>query len=69
MAQIRLERKLKAQSQGFIVPEEIAPEKSDRIVERIAHYLADLRLNRGPEKSVKRKKSELGEFAKFCGKV
>jgi integrase len=70
MAQMRLERKLKAHSQGFVVPEETADaKKSHRISDVITAYLADLRLNRRPEKSIKSKKSELEEFAKFCGKV
>jgi len=70
-AKIRLERKLKAESQGFIVPEEISADakKFHRITDVITTYLSDLRLNRRPAKSIKGKKSELEEFAKFCGKV
>ncbi len=69
MAQMRLERKLKAQSQGFVAPEEtLDAEKSHRISDAIAAYLAGLRLNRRPERSIKSKKCELEEFAKFCGK-
>jgi integrase len=68
-AKIRLERKLKAQSQGFVLPEEtVDAKKSHRISDVIAAYLADLRLNRRPGKSVKSKKFELEEFAGFCGK-
>jgi integrase len=70
IAQVRLERKLKAQSQGFIVPEEIVGAgKAHRISDVITAYLADLRLNRRAERSIKSKKSELEEFAKFCGKI
>src|ERR1700693_411903 len=69
-AKIRLERNLKAQSQGFFLPEEtVDTKKSHRISDVIAAYLADLRLNRRPEKSIKSKKFELEEFAKFCGKT
>ena len=69
-SRFRLERKLKAQSQGFVVPEEtVDPKKSHRIPDVITAYLADLRLNRRPEKSIKSKKFELEQFAQFCGKV
>jgi hypothetical protein len=69
-AKIRLERKLKARSQGFVLPEEtVDAKKSHRISDVIAAYLADLRLNRRPAKSVKSKKFELEEFARFCGKA
>jgi hypothetical protein len=70
MAQMRLERKLKAQSLGFTVHEENADiKKFHRIPDIITAYLSDLRLNRRPEKSIKSRKTELEEFAKFCGKV
>lgn len=69
LVRIRLDRQLRAAAQGFIVPEEIPTKKFHRITEVVAAYLADLRLNRRPEKSVKSKKSELEEFTKFCGKV
>lgn len=70
MAQMRLERKLKAQSLGFTVLEENSDiKKFHRIPVIIAAYLADLRLNRRPEKSIRSRKTELEEFAKFCGKV
>ena len=69
LAKIRLGRKLRATSQGFIVPEENDNKKYHRIPDVIAAYLADLRMNRRPEKSVKSKKSELEEFAKFCRKA
>jgi hypothetical protein len=69
MAKMRLERKLKAQSQGFVVPEEIVAQNAHRISDVITAYLNDLRLTRRPEKSIKGKKSELEKFAKFCGKV
>jgi integrase len=69
MAQMRLERRLKAQSLGLTVLEEIPNKKFHRIPEVITAYLADLRLNRRPEKSVKSRKTELEQFAKFCGKV
>jgi integrase/recombinase XerD len=69
-SKFRLERKLKAESQGFLVPEEtVDPKKSHRIPEVITAYLADLRLNRRPEKSIKSKKFELEQFARFCGKT
>jgi hypothetical protein len=70
MAQMRLERKLKAQSLGFTVHEENADTKKfHRISDVIAAYLSDLRLNRRPEKTVKGRKTELEVFAKFSGKV
>lgn len=69
LAQIRLERKLLAASQGFTVPDETTAQKSHRIAEVIAAYLADLRLSRRPERSVKSKKSELEEFARFAKKL
>ena len=72
LALIRTERKLKAHSQGFVVPEESKPEnaeKSHRIPDVITAYLTDLRENRRPEKSIKSKKSELELFAKFCDKT
>jgi hypothetical protein len=53
LAQLRLERKLRAASQGFIVPEETDSNKFHRISDAVTAYLADLRLNRRPEKSVK----------------
>jgi hypothetical protein len=69
-AKIRLERTLKAQSQGFVVPEEsVDAQKSHRMPAVIVAYLANLRLNRRPEKSIKSKKFELEEFAKLCGKT
>ena len=69
-SKFRLERKLKAESQGFLVPEEtVDPKKSHRIPDVITAYLSDLRLNRRPEKSVKSKKFELEQFARFCGKT
>ena len=69
LAKLRLERKLRAASQGFVVPEETDTKKYHRIPDVIAAYIADLRLNHRPEKSVKSKKSELEEFGNFCGKV
>jgi integrase len=70
MAQMRLERKLKAQSLGFTVHEENADSKKfHRIPDIIVAYLSDLRLNRRPEKSIRSRKTELEEFAKFSGKV
>jgi hypothetical protein len=63
LAQLRLERKLRAASQGFVVPEETDIAKFHRIPDVIAAYLADLRLNRRPEKSINSKKSELEEFS------
>jgi integrase len=68
-SKFRLERKLKAKSLGFLVPEEtVGPKKSHRIPDVITAYLADLRLNRRPEKSVRSKKFELEQFSRFCGK-
>lgn len=69
LAQMRLERKLKAQSQGFVLRDETPGQKFHSIPEVMMAYLADLRLNRRPERSIRSKKSELEEFAKFCGKV
>ena len=47
MAQKRLEWKLKAASQGFVVPEEATdPKKALRIPDVITAYLVDLRLSR-----------------------
>ena len=70
VAKVRLERKLKAHSQGFVVPEETADaNKSHLIPDVIKAYLDDLRLNRRPERSITSKKFELEEFAKFCGKL
>jgi hypothetical protein len=69
-SRFRLERKLKAQSQGFLVPEEtVDPKKSHRISDVITAYLAASRLNRRPVKSIKSKKFELEQFAQFCGKT
>ena|ERR1700688_3993388 len=69
LAKLRVERKLREASQGFVVPEETDTKKYHRIPDVIAAYIADLRLNHRPEKSVKSKKSELEEFGNFCGKV
>jgi integrase len=71
LALLRKERKLLAHSQGFVLPDERKPEdaaKLHRIPDVITAYLADLRENRRPEKSIRSKKTELEEFAKFCGK-
>lgn len=69
LAQIRLERKLKATSIGAVILEEVDTKKSHRIPDVIAAYLADLRLNRRPERSINSKKTDLNEFAQFCGKT
>jgi hypothetical protein len=68
-AKLRLERKLRAQSQGFVVPGDADTRKFHRVVDVIAAYLTDLRENRRPERSIKSKRSELNEFAQFCGKL
>jgi integrase len=71
LALLRKERKLLAHSQGFVLPDESKPEnaaKLHRIPDVITAYHAELRENRRPEKSVRSQRTELEEFAKFCGK-
>src|ERR1700675_4219878 len=56
-------------TQGFVFPDERAPESAEKLhrsPDVLTAYLADLRENRRPEKSVKSKRFELEEFAKFC---
>jgi integrase len=70
-AKIRKERELFAASKNLLVPETPTPEtkKYHRIDAVILAYLADLKLSGFPEKTIKAKKFELGEFVKSCGKM
>jgi len=67
-----LERRLSAQTQGFIIPEDQAAEKASgsRVTIRSAvdAYLESLRIKNRPKKTIGGKTYELGLFASFCKK-
>jgi integrase len=67
-----LERRLSAQAQGFILPEDRAVEKASdsRVTIRAAvdAYLESLRIKNRPKKTIGGKTYELGLFTGFCKK-
>jgi integrase len=67
-----LERKLSAEAQGFILPEDQATEKDfgSRVTIRAAvdAYLEALRVKKRPAKTIAGKKYELGRFTTSCKK-
>lgn len=74
IACMKLERKLKAQSQGFTVPDSTPDVTQHRITDVIAVYLAKLAEPKSdgdptPIKSQNAAKSELEKFAAWCGKT
>jgi len=76
-AKIRLERKLKAQSQGFVIPEEVPTNAKElhRCKNVVDAYLKHLRNTtkrngrRYSESSIKARQSDLDAFLKFSGRV
>jgi integrase len=74
IAKLRLERKFKATSQGFIVAEAKPSPLAHRITDVIVAYLVDqAKPDQNGEfkskKTLNSKKSELEKFAAFCGKT
>jgi hypothetical protein len=65
-----LERRLSAEAQGFILPEDRAAEKASRVTIRAAvdAYLESLRIKKPPTKTISSKTYELGLFTGFCKK-
>src|SRR6266404_4824658 len=65
-----LERRLSAEAQGFILPEDRAAEKTSRVTIRTAvdAYLESLRIKKRPTKTITGKTYELGRFTGFCKK-
>ncbi len=69
LAQLKLSRKLKAAAIGAVIPEDETASKSHRITDVIAAYIAGLRENRRPEKSIKAKQAELERFAAWARNI
>jgi len=65
-----LERRLSAEAQGFILPEDRAAEKASRVTIRasVDAYLESLRIKKRPTKTISSKTYELGLFTGFCKK-
>jgi hypothetical protein len=71
-----MERKLKAHSQGFVLPEEAEPVNATlpRIPDVIEAYLVEIAKpdqdnHSRSQRSINSRRFELKAFAKFCGKV
>jgi hypothetical protein len=65
-----LDRRLSAEAQGFILPEDRAAEKASRVTIRTAvdAYLESLRIKKRPTKTITGKTYELNLFTGFCKK-
>ena len=74
VAKIRLIRKLKIESVGGTVPEDVPADKSHRISEVVAAYIADISKPDAnndcrSRKTIKEKQTILNSFVQFCGKT